>query len=97
MVQRSPTERLYAIVEEGLCVGCGLCQAVAPPRVIDVRKVSTGYEVPVVVGGLDHATVDTIYDICPGTRVDDEADERAGPGACAASTARPRPSNAAAS
>jgi len=70
MVQRSPTERLYAIVEEGLCVGCGLCQAVAPPGVIDVRKVSTGYEVPVVVGGLDHATVDTIYDICPGTRVD---------------------------
>lgn len=66
----TPTERLHAIVEQGLCIGCGLCQVVAPPGVISVRKVSTGYEAPVVTGSLDHATVDTIYDVCPGTRVD---------------------------
>ncbi len=65
----SPTERLYAIVEQGLCIGCGLCQAIAPDA-IEVRKTDTGFEVPVVVGDLDHATVDTVYDICPGTRID---------------------------
>ena len=67
--RRSPAERLAAIVEQGLCVGCGLCQAVAPESIV-VRKATTGYEVPVVVGPLDDTTVDTIYDICPGTRVD---------------------------
>lgn len=66
----TPTERLYAIVEQGLCIGCGLCQAVTEPGVISVRKVTSGYEAPVVTGPLDHATVDTIYDVCPGTRID---------------------------
>jgi len=66
----TPTDRLYAIVEQGLCIGCGLCKSVAPPGVVDVRKVSSGYEAPVVTGPLDHPTVDTIYDVCPGTRVD---------------------------
>ena len=66
----SPTDRLYAIVEQGLCIGCGLCQAVAGPEVVGVRKVASGYEAPVVVGPLDHATVDAIYDVCPGTRID---------------------------
>lgn len=66
----TPTDRLYAIVEQGLCIGCGLCQSIAPPDTIAVRKTSTGYEMPVVVGPLDHGTVDTIYDVCPGTRVD---------------------------
>ncbi len=68
--QPTPTERLYAIVEQGLCIGCGLCQSVAPAGVIGVRKVPSGYEAPVVVGPLTHETVDTIYDVCPGTRVD---------------------------
>ena len=26
---RTPEERLYRIVEDGLCIGCGLCQSVA--------------------------------------------------------------------
>ena len=66
----SPTQRLYAIVEQGLCIGCGLCQSVAGPDRVTVTRTSSGYEHPVVVGDLDHATVDTIYDVCPGTRVD---------------------------
>lgn len=65
----TPTDRLYAIVEQGLCIGCGLCQAIAPES-ITVRKTTTGFEVPVVIGELDHATVDTVYDVCPGTRVE---------------------------
>ena len=29
MSDKTPAERLYAIVEQGLCIGCGLCQTVA--------------------------------------------------------------------
>ena len=25
MSDKTPAERLYAIVEQGLCIGCGLC------------------------------------------------------------------------
>lgn len=66
----TPTERLYAIAEQGLCIGCGLCQSVAGPDRVKIMRTTTGYERPVVVGDLDHATVDTIYDTCPGTRID---------------------------
>ncbi|MEM9521453.1 MAG: Coenzyme F420 hydrogenase/dehydrogenase, beta subunit C-terminal domain [Actinomycetota bacterium] len=65
----SPTRRLNVIVEQGLCIGCGLCEAIAPES-IEVRKATTGFEVPFVTGDLDHATVDRIYDICPGTRIE---------------------------
>ena len=66
----SPEDRLYAIVEQGLCIGCGICQAVAGPDVVRVVRTTTGYEQPVVVGDLNHDTVDRIYDTCPGTRID---------------------------
>ncbi len=63
-------ERLYAIVEQGLCIGCGICQSVAGADSVAVVKTESGYQQPVVVGELSHETVDTIYDVCPGTRVD---------------------------
>lgn len=66
----TPVERLYAIVEQALCVGCGLCQAVAGPDRIKLVKTDTGEQRPLVVGDLDDATVDRIYDTCPGTRVE---------------------------
>ncbi len=66
----TPEARLYAIVEQALCIGCGLCQAVAGPDKVKMTKVASGYERPLVVGDLDHATVDRIYDTCPGTRVE---------------------------
>ncbi len=68
--QRTPTERLYAIVEQGLCIGCGLCQAVAGSERVDVCKTRNSFLQPVVVGELDHETVDRIYGSCPGTRVE---------------------------
>ena len=67
---KSPAQRLYAIVEQGLCIGCGLCQSVAGKENIQVVKTSEGYQQPVVVGELDHAMVDKIYDSCPGTRIE---------------------------
>ena len=66
----TPAERLCAIAEQGLCIGCGLCQSVAGPDSVKVTQTTTGYERPVVVGDLDHETVDQIYDTCPGTRID---------------------------
>ena len=73
----SPTDRLYAIVEQGLCIGCGLCQSVAGPDVVRVVPAASGYQYPVVIGDLEHSVVDTIYDVCPGTRVDGPTDESA--------------------
>ncbi len=66
----TPEARLYAIVEQALCIGCGLCQAVAGSDKVRMTKVASGYERPLVVGDLDHATVDRIYETCPGTRVE---------------------------
>ncbi len=57
-----------------MCIGCGLCQSVAGPDVVRVEKVESGYECPVVVGELDHETVDRIFDVCPGTRLDELPD-----------------------
>ena len=68
--QQSPEDRLYAIVEQGLCLGCGLCRAIAGPDVVTVDRVGDGDLRPVVTGPLSHTVVDQIYDSCPGTRVD---------------------------
>ena len=66
----SPAERLNRISEQGLCVGYGLCQTIAGPDQVRVEMTPTGYERPVIVGGIDHTTADTIYDVCPGIRVE---------------------------
>ncbi|HKJ53019.1 MAG TPA: Coenzyme F420 hydrogenase/dehydrogenase, beta subunit C-terminal domain [Gammaproteobacteria bacterium] len=66
----TPADRLYAIVEQGLCIGCGLCQSIAGADRVRVLKTAGGYLQPVVQGTLDHQTVDRIYDACPGTRVE---------------------------
>lgn len=75
MSDQTPNERLYAIVEQGLCIGCGLCQSLAGSddagvNRINVTKTSNGYLTPVIEGELDHETVDRIYAACPGTRVE---------------------------
>ncbi len=66
----SPKQRLYAIVEQGLCIGCGLCQSIAGKQAVQLVKTTQGYQQPVVVGDLAHDTVDKIYDTCPGTRIE---------------------------
>ncbi|WP_370279518.1 Coenzyme F420 hydrogenase/dehydrogenase, beta subunit C-terminal domain [Pontibacterium sp.] len=65
-------DRLYRIVEEGMCTGCGLCQSVAGEDSIQIRTQPTGYKRPVVVGDLDDETVDSIYAVCPGINVSQE-------------------------
>lgn len=75
----SPADRLYRIVEQGLCIGCGLCQSVAGLDRIRVTRTRGGYEQPVVTGELDHDLVDRIYDVCPGTRIDGLPEVEIGP------------------
>lgn len=66
----TPSDRLYAIAEQGLCIGCGLCESVAGNEAIQATVTDNGTIRPVVVGDLTNDTVDLIYDICPGTRLD---------------------------
>jgi coenzyme F420 hydrogenase subunit beta len=67
---RTPEARLYRIVEEGLCIGCGLCQSVAGANRVQMVVTPEGEERPYAVAPLDHATVDRIYAVCPGTRIE---------------------------
>ena len=61
--------RMNAIAEQGLCIGCGICQAIAGKDRIEVAKNQDGNLRPIVRGDLDDDLVDRVYDICPGTTV----------------------------
>jgi coenzyme F420 hydrogenase subunit beta len=67
------------IVQGGLCIGCGLCQAVAGADRIQVVMTPEGRQQPIVRAPLDAATLGRINAVCPGTRV-----EGAAPGGSAA-------------
>lgn len=66
----SPEERLYQIVEHGMCIGCGICQSVAGRDLVEMQVVENGTERPVIKGNLNHEIVDKIMNVCPGTRVE---------------------------
>ncbi len=72
----TPQEWLNKIVEDGLCIGCGLCQAIAGPDKVQAVKVTSGHIRPVASAALDHEAVDKVYDVCPGTRVDGMPEEQ---------------------
>jgi coenzyme F420 hydrogenase subunit beta len=61
---------LEEIVEGGLCIGCGLCQAIAGADRIRIVLTPEGRERPVARARLDAATLKRINAICPGTRVE---------------------------
>jgi coenzyme F420 hydrogenase subunit beta len=58
------------IVEGGLCIGCGLCQAIAGPDHIQVAMTPEGRERPIVRTPLAAATLERINAVCPGTLVE---------------------------
>jgi len=60
---------LAQIVENGLCIGCGLCQSIAGPDLVDLVMTPEGRERPVARRPLNHATLERINAVCPGTRI----------------------------
>lgn len=78
MTERSPADRLYRICEEGLCIGCGLCESVAGSDKIEIVRTPEGALRPVATDALEHAAVDQIYATCPGTRVEGLPDDQVG-------------------
>jgi coenzyme F420 hydrogenase subunit beta len=73
------TLSLEEIVEGGLCIGCGLCRAIAGGDKIQIILTPEGRERPVARHALDAAILERINAICPGTRVEGAAIEPAGP------------------
>ena len=59
------TERFRRILEEGKCVGCGVCASRFPGKLSMIIN-STGYFRPQVKTELDDDTTDDIYGFCPG-------------------------------
>ncbi len=65
----SPQQRFSRIVEDGLCMSCGLCESVAGAARVRMAVQPDGRERPVAVGPLDDETTERIYATCPGVTV----------------------------
>jgi coenzyme F420 hydrogenase subunit beta len=64
------TLTIEQIVAAGLCIGCGLCRAIAGPDRLEIAMTPGGRERPRVRTPLDTATLERINAVCPGTHVD---------------------------
>lgn len=65
----SPTDRLYKIVTDGLCIGCGLCEDIAGASAIQIVETEQHSLRPLASDALTNEAVDEIYRCCPGTHV----------------------------
>jgi coenzyme F420 hydrogenase subunit beta len=61
-----PPASLQSIVEQGLCMGCGLCQSMAGADRVRLRMSGERGERPVVLEPLDESTLAAINEACPG-------------------------------
>jgi coenzyme F420 hydrogenase subunit beta len=69
---------LLEIVENGLCIGCGLCRSIAAPGEIEMVMTKEGRERPVARQPLSEATLDEINAVCPGTHIEGPDVRRSG-------------------
>ncbi|MDX8495122.1 Coenzyme F420 hydrogenase/dehydrogenase, beta subunit C-terminal domain [Mesorhizobium sp. VK22B] len=60
---------LSEIVENGLCIGCGLCLSIAVPEAVEMVMTPEGRERPVASQALDREALARINAVCPGTRI----------------------------
>jgi coenzyme F420 hydrogenase subunit beta len=60
---------LEEIVENGLCIGCGLCRSIAGRDQIDLVLTPLGRVRPLARRPLDRGALERINAICPGTRI----------------------------
>ena len=56
------------VVESGLCIGCGLCEAIPGRERMRMVMTPEGRERPVATGVVDDATERRILAVCPGVR-----------------------------
>jgi coenzyme F420 hydrogenase subunit beta len=61
-----PREFIESITTNGLCTGCGMCAAIAPPGHIQMQMNRSGFIRPVALKPLSSATNDAISSVCPG-------------------------------
>jgi coenzyme F420 hydrogenase subunit beta len=61
--------QLSEIIQNGLCIGCGLCQSVATPERVRMVMTPEGRERPLEIIPLATKTVERIEAVCPGTRI----------------------------
>jgi coenzyme F420 hydrogenase subunit beta len=66
---KSAALSIEAIVEAGLCIGCGLCRSIAPDA-ITMEMSSKGALLPVVRNPLGNDELGVINQVCPGIGVD---------------------------
>lgn len=64
----TPNDRFDAITVDGLCIGCGLCQALLGSNKVRLEKSDLGELRPQLRSTLTEAEIELIYDTCPGTR-----------------------------
>jgi len=60
---------LDEIVENGLCIGCGLCRSIAGSDNVDLVMTPEGRERPRARRPLNRVTLERINAVCPGTRI----------------------------
>lgn len=60
---------LGEIVENGMCIGCGLCRSIAGHEYVDMVMTPEGRERPVELRALDKSILAKINAVCPGTRI----------------------------
>lgn len=65
------------VVQNGLCAGCGLCQAVAKPGAVRMHVSRGGYLRPQLQAPLSAAETQIVADVCPGSRIEHAPADRA--------------------
>ena len=63
-------DRLNKIVDDHLCIGCGLCASLAGPEAIAFGRDEKGGLTPTPRDGLTDALMDQVEQICPSLRVE---------------------------
>lgn len=69
MRKPSKIKNLAGIVQNGLCMGCGLCQAIAGKDRVSFVVTPDGRQRPMQIGPVDSATWNEIEQSCPGITV----------------------------
>ena len=62
--------KLNDIVDNGLCIGCGLCQSIAGKENIEVSMTAKGRLEPKEIGKISPEVFNKILNVCPGTIVE---------------------------